>query len=44
VDVVTVERGVGSVMVDIVVDVHPFASVTVYVCGPALWEKEPVPV
>ena len=44
VDVVVIERAVGSVTVTVVVDEHPFASVTVYVCVPAIWDKEPIPV
>jgi hypothetical protein len=35
---------VGSVTVMLVVAVHPFASVTVYECVPALTVKFPVPV
>jgi hypothetical protein len=37
-------RSVGSVTVMLVVVVHPLASVTVYVCVPALTVKSPVPV
>jgi hypothetical protein len=37
-------RSVGSVTEMLVVAVHPFASVTVYECVPALTVKLPVPV
>jgi hypothetical protein len=41
--VVVIVRAVGSVMVEVVVDEHPFASVIIYDCVPALWENEPIP-
>jgi hypothetical protein len=37
-------NAVGCVMLPVVIDVHPFASVTMYEYGPAVTVNVPVPV